>query len=102
MADADVVHLARFFFRRSLSLSYVLSPSPFFFLSMDGSTEEKKEIERNINYWIRIVYCLNNSTWFVVYEYMQPFERCESVLFYGDFLFLHTLFLSLLFVFLLE
>ena len=50
----------------------------------------KKEIERNINYWIRIVYYFNNSTWFVVYICVRLLERCESVLFYPDFLFLHT------------
>lgn len=43
MADADVVHLVRFFFV-SLFLSRSLSLS-LFFLSMDGSTEKKEEEE---------------------------------------------------------
>ena len=87
MADADAVHLARFFF-----FSYCCTLS----FSTDGSTKEKK-IESYIKYWIRIVYCVNSSTWLVVYDcaYMCGCsKRCENVLFYADFS-LYSLSLSL-------
>ena len=58
------------FFFVALSLFLVRSRSLSFFSLWMGAQRKKKEIERNINYWIRIVYCLNNSTWFVVYEYV--------------------------------
>jgi hypothetical protein len=87
--------LSPFFSSLSLSLSlcfsYALSLSLSFFFSMDGSTEKKKKKWREILTIGFVLYIASITAHGLSCIYAWLFERCESVLFYADFLFLPTL-----------
>jgi hypothetical protein len=81
------------------SLFLVGSLSLFFLYGWEHRRKKKEEIERNINYWIRIVYYFNSSTWFVVYKCMYMRDCSKGVRVYCStqilFSYIHILSLSL-------
>lgn len=75
----------------SLSVFLVCALSLSFFFSMDGSTEKKKKKWREILTIGFVLYIASITAHGLSCIYAWLFERCESVLFYADFLFLPTL-----------